>query len=39
LLNPSKFKEKIKQAYKESEGKFTGLDELIAKTEKEIAKV
>ena len=39
LLNHPKFKEKIKQAYKESEGKFTGLDELIAKTEKEIAKV
>jgi len=40
LLNHPKFKEKIKQAYKESlEGKFTGLDELIAKTEKEIDKV
>lgn len=40
LLNHPKFKERIKQAYKESlEDKVTGLDEFITETKKELAKI
>ncbi len=40
LLNHPKFKKQIEQAYKESfEGKGTDLDEMIAETKRELAKI